>query len=124
MSYCECDYDDNPPRFFSATVVKSARTQHKCCECNGPIMPGETYTRRSGSWYPGEIDTYCECHLCMELRDWAKISMPCFCCNIFGDLHDKVREMVGDVAPKTPGFFVEYGRRMVKIRQRGALPST
>jgi len=115
MSYCECDYDYDPPKFYREKVVR-ARKQHRCTECRGPILVGEVYFRRTGKW--ADVKTYRECALCMELRAWATISVPCFCCNIFGELHERVREMVHDVAPKVPGVFMEYGRRMVAIRRR------
>ena len=44
--------------------------------------------------------------------------MPCFCAHRIGELHERVRDMVRDVAPEVPGFFMEYGRRMVAIRRR------
>jgi hypothetical protein len=116
MSYCECNYDYDRPEFFSQTIV-DARKLHKCDECLGPIHKSERYQRSTGKW-DGRVETYRECGSCMELRQWAKISMPCFCCNIFGELHETVLEMVRDVSPKVPGFFFEYGRRMVKIKRR------
>lgn len=118
MSYCECDWDGNRPQFFTVRYVKKAikDSKHRCEECNGPICKGESYRRVEGKWYDS-IDTYCTCHLCLELEEWAKISVPCFCANV-GELHKTVQEMVKDVAPNVPGFFYEYGRRMVAIRKR------
>lgn len=115
MSYCECSDDFDPPSFFSQSVVK-ARKPHKCTECGGPITKGDSYRRSSGKW-DGRVDVYTECGLCMELRQWAEISMPCFCCNIFGELHDTVREMVDDIWHTIPGFRFEWGRRIVKIQR-------
>lgn len=118
MSYCDCSWDDcDPPKFCDQWTVKRARKQFECYECRGPILIGESYKKTVGKWDDG-VDTYRECALCIELREWATISMPCFCCYIFGELHEYVREMVRDVAPKTPGLFMEYGRCMVKIRAR------
>jgi hypothetical protein len=117
MSYCECDYDYDPPKVFRAGLVKRARKQHRCDECNGPILAGESYKKRGGVWQE-TFETYRQCALCVELEEWAKISVPCFCWDIFGTLHERVQEMVQDVAPTIPGFFFEYGRRMVKIRAR------
>jgi hypothetical protein len=114
--YCECDYDGDSPEFYNLAVVKARKTHH-CYECDNKITPGEQYTRRTGKWN-GDVETYRECRLCSELREWAEISVPCFCANVFGTLHERVRAMVEDAAPKIPGFFMEYGRRMVKIRQR------
>lgn len=122
MSYCECDDDYDAPEFYSETVVK-ARKQHRCTECFGPIYPGEQYMRRSGKWN-GDVLDYPECHLCMELREWAKVSMPCFCANTFETLHEKAREMVDDIKREVPGITFEWGRRMVKIQRRKALAIT
>lgn len=115
--YCDCDIDDDPPSFWAVNRVKRARKPHKCDECHGPINIGEGYRRSIGVW-EGDFLSFEECFLCEELREWAVISMPCFCAYEIGTLHERVRAMVKDVAPKTPGFFMEYGRRMVKIRQR------
>jgi hypothetical protein len=116
VSYCECDYDDDRPEFFSEMVVR-ARKQHRCTECFGPIFSGETYKRRSGKW-DGEFRDYPECYLCMELREWATVSMPCFCANTFETLHEKAREMVDDIKRDVPGITFEWGRRMIKIKRR------
>jgi len=119
MSYCDCDYDDcDRPAFCEQFMVKSARKQHRCVECDGPILVGESYWKTVGKW--DDLQTFRECVLCLDLRQWAEISMPCFCSYIFGELHERVRDMVTDVAPKVPGFFMEYGRRMIAIRQRRA----
>lgn len=118
MSYCECDWDDcERPDFFSVVHVNKARKVHKCAECNGPIFTGESYKRVTGKWN-GDVDIYRTCASCLELEEWAKISVPCFCWNIFGELHERVKEMVDDVAPNVPGFFFEYGRRMVRLKRR------
>ncbi len=116
MSYCDCDYDYDQPAFFNQAVVK-ARKPHRCHECHGPINPGDSYKRSSGKW-DGRVDTYAECALCMELRQWAEISVTCFCCNIFGELHETVREMVDDIKRDVPGFMFEWGRRIIKIERR------
>lgn len=111
--YCQCDY--NSPTFCTVQMIKHSRKQHRCYECRGSIEVGVSYERVFGLW-DGETCEFKTCLLCLELREWATISVPCFC-HAYGDLHDNVLEMVQDVAPSVPGFFMEYGRRMVKIRQ-------
>ena len=119
MSYCECDvYDDCDPPAFVQVIRPHARKQYCCEECRGPILPGEVYLKIVGRWSDG-VDTFRICSPCLELEEWAKISVPCFC-SITGELHERVQEMVKDIAPKVPGLFFEYGRRMVKIRHRRA----
>ncbi len=119
MSYCDCDYD--PVDWFTSDDIKASRKHHQCTECRGPIFKGESY-RRARYKFEGEMWTHRMCKLCIEMEQWAKISMPCFCTG-FGDLHEMVREMVADIAHTIPGFFFEYGRRMVKIKHR-RLPIT
>jgi hypothetical protein len=114
MNYdCYCDYEQ--PTFISVANVKRARRQHKCAECRAPIPAGTAYEYVSGLW-EGDFNTFHICALCKELREWATISVPCFCWS-YGNLHEDVREMVYDVAPHVPGFFFEYGRRMVRIKK-------
>jgi hypothetical protein len=110
---CYCDYD--APTWITIRDVKRARKPHKCIECGGPIGVGEPYEYVSGLW--DDHNYFHTCKLCVELREWATISVPCFCW-AYSELHEAVREMVQEVAPKVPGFFMEYGRRMVAIRRQ------
>lgn len=117
MSYCECDYDSyDRPEFYVEHWVKKARKQHRCDECYGPIYVGEGYKSISGKW--DRVMTFRECHLCDEMREWAKISMPCFCSNEFGTLQERCREMMQDVCREVPDFFYEWFRRVIKIERR------
>ncbi len=91
-----------------------ARKPHKCYECRGGIPSGETYEKIAGVW-DGEFSEFKTCARCSELRDWARISVPCFCW-IYGDLHENVRDMVTEVRGDAPaGFAFEWGRRMIRI---------
>lgn len=110
---CFCDFD--PPTWITIRNVKAARKNHTCAECRAVIFKGEPYEYTSAKW-EDSVDDYHICLLCVELREWAKISVPCFCW-YYGNLHDDVQEMVREVSYTTPGMFMEYGRRMVKIRQ-------
>lgn len=115
MSYCDCDYE--PCEFAHMEDIRAARRQHKCSECRGPIFKGEPY-RKTVYKFCGDLDVNRMCHLCIELEQWAKISVPCFCPPPFEGLHEQVREMVDDIRHTIPGFFFEYGRRIVKINRR------
>lgn len=117
MSYCDCDWGDySPAEFVQVYTVKKARKPHRCEECGGRINIGESYQRIDGKW-DGDMASLCTCKDCIEIENWARISAPCFC-TITGELHERVREMVQDVAPHVPGFVFEWGRRMVKVRRR------
>ncbi len=127
MSYdCFCDYDS--PEWHDSHTVKAARKPHKCYECGAPIFVGESYEYTAGKW-DGCVSFFHICTRCVELRQWATISVPCFCW-AYGNLHDDVHEMVRAVIRDTPpGFFMEYGRRIVTIRKeagrrRASLSST
>lgn len=116
MTYdaCSCDFDQ--PEFCGTRTVK-ARKAHRCYECRGPIEAGEEYEYTFGKW-EGDIGTFKTCMLCAELRQWARISVPCFCW-YYGDLHENVRDLVSEVRPDVPaGFVFEWGRRMIKIERR------
>lgn len=116
MSYdCYCDYD--PPQWITIRDVKAARKPHKCIECRAAILVGDSYEYVSGKWDYDQQDFHI-CKLCVELRQWATISVPCFCWG-YGDLHENVREMVSEVRRDVPqGFVFEWGRRTVQIERR------
>ena len=115
---CYCDFD--PPEFYSARRIKSARKPHRCEECRREIKPGESYEVHNGKW-EGAFDTFIWCSHCADLCAWARISVPCFCW-YFGDLHENLRDMVREVARDVPGLFMEYGRRMIRLRRAGGCP--
>lgn len=114
MYECYCDYDQ--PEWISTRHVKAARKLHLCEECRAQIMPGDSYEYVCGKW-DGYCWTFHTCSLCVELRQWAIISVPCFCW-AYGNLHDDVHDMVEATAPDVPGFYMEYGRRMVAIKRQ------
>lgn len=114
MSYdsCSCDYDQ--PEFCNITTRK-ARKPHTCSECRGPIEPGVTYEYVTGKWE--DVLYFKTCPLCLELRQWALISVPCFCF-AYEALHENVRDMVTEVRRDVPrGFVFEWGRRMIVIQR-------
>lgn len=114
MSY-DCYRDHGQPTWIRVAKVKKARRPHRCPECGARIPAGAPYEYVSGVW-EGYFSDFHTCALCKELRDWATISVPCFCW-AYGELLSDVREMVGETAPDVPGMFFEYGRRMVAIKR-------
>ena len=118
MSYCDCDYDDcDLPKFFTVHVVKRGRKEHRCDECYGPIFIGESYERQAGN-FDGRFCTHNECETCLEIRQWAQISMPCFCAYEWGSLIEHVKEMVADVEPDVVGFRDEWDARRYQLKLR------
>lgn len=117
MYACFCDYE--LPEWLTVKNVKSAKKSHRCSECGAVIPAGAAYEYNCGKW-DGYVDQFHVCLLCVELRNWATISVPCFCWT-YGSLHEQVRDMVHEVSPDVPGFFMEYGRRKIKIRRAKAL---
>lgn len=122
MSYdCYCDYD--PPEFCAHRMVK-ARKQFRCEECGHRIQPGQLYERTSGKW-DGYFCTFVTCRHCAGLREWARISVPCFCWT-YGNVLEDIRDMVAQVRRDVPGFFFEYGRRVIAAKRakaaEGSLP--
>jgi hypothetical protein len=118
MTYdaCSCDFD--PPEFSETRTVK-ARKPHRCYECRGPIDPGESYQKTAGKW-DGDFCEFKTCALCAELRQWARISVPCFCWT-YGELHENVSDMVSEVRADVPtGFVFEWGRRMIAIERHSS----
>lgn len=116
MSYdaCSCDYE---PFEFCNIETRKARKEHRCHECYATIPAGETYEHVRGKC-EGEIMVFNTCALCLELRRWAQISVPCFCF-AYSTLHENIRDMVTEVRRDVPrGFIFEWGRRIIKIERR------
>lgn len=115
MSYsCVCDYD--PATFYTKRRVRAARSIHRCEECGRTIYRGEPYEYVVGQW-DDIFGVFHTCVDCVALRDWAVDAVPCFCWG-HGSLRDDVREMVLYYSSEIPGFFVEYGRLVIKARRR------
>lgn len=84
MNDCYCDFD--LPEFYRKTTHKARKT-HRCSECFGAILKGETYRLAIGKW-DGDFATYKECPDCMMLRE--QIGCKCY---IHGGLHEDVTNM-------------------------------
>lgn len=63
-SFCEI------PDFYE-WAEPVARKQHRCCECEAPIMPGEKHFRCAGKW-DGEVSSYRQHLVCMEACMWVR----------------------------------------------------
>lgn len=54
------------PKFYTITHPR-ARKKHRCVECRGDIMPGDTYENFAGMW--DDFGNYKTCPECVELRE-------------------------------------------------------
>lgn len=120
MSDCYCDYD--PPEFFRQRMVKAARSRHKCVECGRAILPGERYESTTGKW-DGEMSFMKTCSHCLDIRQFVKNSVPCFCW-AFGSMMDDARGAIDDAYRRAglevAGLFMGYGRLVIAGRRRRA----
>ena len=55
---------------FQMESTPTARKQHKCCECCGPIQPGQQYQLITGCW-DGDMASFKTCPDCLAARTWA-----------------------------------------------------
>ncbi len=85
---------DISPDFYSISEPV-AKKQHRCCECNAPILVGEKHFVCAGKW-EGHIDTFRQHYACMEacmiIRDHIEYE-----CISFGGLREWVGEYHSDL---------------------------
>jgi hypothetical protein len=65
---CIVDYDDGERPEFVHFETPKARRHHRCCECQGQILPGRKYERMVGKW-DGEFASFKTCLPCVEIRN-------------------------------------------------------
>lgn len=53
-------------------VKRTARKEHRCCECQGVIQSGETYIYHSGVW-DGLAASFKVCQECEALRNQVRL---------------------------------------------------
>lgn len=109
---CYCDYDLSP-EFYQKRIYK-ARKEHKCYECVGTITIGETYESVSAKW-DGYFGVYKTCHRCLDLREYTKAHVPCFCW-YQGSMIDDAIETLRDYAHEAGGLLFGGYRRYIAIR--------
>ncbi len=56
---------------FCECHERTARKQHRCCECSAPIMPGDKYISVAGKW-EGDFSTYKHHWLCAEACEYIR----------------------------------------------------
>jgi hypothetical protein len=114
MIDCYCDYE--PARFYVARRL-TARKEHQCYECGRDINAGEQYERVAGMWddYDG-IMVYKTCSHCLDIRQFVKNSVPCFCWahgSMLDDAGETIREAIWRAPLETKGLFMGYGRLVI-----------
>lgn len=107
---CFCAYDQ--PAFYSARTVTAGK-QHKCSECFRAIQPGERYEYAVGKW-DGHFDCFKTCCRCLDLKQYVKAHVPCFCW-AHGNIIDDCYDTADNYAHEAPGLKFGYWRRCVAI---------
>jgi hypothetical protein len=80
-----CDLDD-APEFYDLTEPV-ARKEHRCCECDAPILKGEKHVVATGKWH-GEISTFRQHLLCADACRFIRDKLQDGECICFGGLRE------------------------------------
>jgi hypothetical protein len=116
--------EGDEPAHFSRSVTRTARKEHKCCECCEPIPVGATYEHYIGKW-DGDLSTYKTCASCVEIRNH-------FACNgwvftmLWADLEEGFFPDMRAGGPCMEGLSAAakgrlFDRRMAWMERRNAL---
>jgi hypothetical protein len=114
---CFCDYE--MPAVYSTSTPK-AKKEHCCEECQRAIHPGEQYERVWGIW-DGYASTFKTCQRCLNLREYVKAHVPCFCWAHANMIEDAINTAEG-WNREAPGLLFGAYRLKIKIT-RNARPS-
>jgi len=111
--YCDCEQ-----AAFSQVKMRNARKPHLCDECGRVIELGERY-EHTRSILDGLWCTDRTCRECLELRDYVKAHVPCFCWghgNMIQDARNAL-DALADETSDTAGVLFGAGRRLLAIRK-------
>lgn len=111
MYDCYCDYT---MASLCVTKIRKARIEHKCDECRSKINPGQAYEYTFGIW-DGKRDYIKTCQYCVNMRDFVKAHVPCFCWEYF-NLHECCIETAREYALEAPGLLFGTYRRSIRRR--------
>ncbi|HKR41013.1 MAG TPA: hypothetical protein VJU59_15270 [Paraburkholderia sp.] len=112
---CYCDYD--MPSVYVQTTPR-ARKEHRCAECGSKIEAGQQYERTFGVW-DGSADQIKTCLQCVEMRDFVKAHVPCFCWE-HHNLHECCIETAREYSREAPGLLFGTYRRSIRRVTRAA----
>lgn len=97
-----CFIDNEEPSFIE-TEDRTARKEHRCCECRVIIGRGEKYESTRGVW-GGDFEHFKTCMFCAEKRDiiireeYRRGCDGVEACPPFGHLRQAWREYQGEYA--------------------------
>ena len=99
--------------------LRKARKEHRCEECSGKIIVGEAYENVFGIW-DGSTYTCKTCQRCVDLRQWVKNNVPCFCWE-YGNMAEGAKEAIEEAKFRAPeetvGLYFGFLRRLVGIKK-------
>lgn len=99
-------------------ITRKARKVHRCCECRGDILPGETYQYVSGIW-DGEPYDFKTCSDCASLRSEAESrnrTSSIDCGPTFGNLWEFISDYEDEVSEKEFHAIInKRGSKMLKV---------
>lgn len=109
---CFCDYE--APTFYNKKTPKANRL-HCCEECGGAIKAGEQYEYVAGHW-DGSFGAFKTCQRCLNLREYVKAHVPCFCWAHGNMIEDAINTAEG-WNREAPGLLFGAYRLQIKIRR-------
>lgn len=112
-----CDLDDDDIARLYKSQMRTARKEHKCSECRGPILKGENYEYVSGLWQ-SSFRTFKTCDRCLDIRDYTLSHTPCVNWSHGGlilDCHEKIEQYQDEL----PGMMFGLLRLIVKAKNHG-----
>ena len=83
---CRIDGAEAPEFWFDK--IRCARTQHRCCECDRTIVPGEKYEYVATKW-DGSMSTVKTCLQCVEARTFLVHECSGY---VVGEVLEEIRE--------------------------------
>jgi hypothetical protein len=94
-----CDCDCEQPAVYRSKIQR-ARKSHACCECGGPITPGDFHEYVFAIW-DGDPSGVRTCSPCLQLRAWVAEVADCQPCHseLIDSAAEELRNMTG---PRTP----------------------
>ena len=111
---CYCDYGERAD-FYKATR-HTARKQHRCYECDHPILPGERYEAVS-SLYDGYFERSRTCPRCLDVREYVTAHAPCFCW-LRGSMLDDAKDTLERYGRESAGFWIGGMKRLLRAQRQ------